>query len=113
MGTPDRKTDDVCSGQELANTPESSGSESGEKFTLNDARCEAMAEDLNQYWVLNPSQFLEKIAYDPESKYFIITHRTDPQYRMTPDQVARLIYGEAGADIVARIVNVLENHKAE
>lgn len=83
------------------------------KMVLNDERCFTAAASLTEYWKTKPDQDILEIRYDQSRKHFILTHRLDGEFTMTPERFFMLVvqktYQLLSEEVRARVKSAMEN----
>lgn len=61
------------------------------RMVLSDERCFAAAASLTEYWKNRPDSDILAIRYDQPRQLFVLTHRLDGEFTMTPEKFFMLV----------------------
>ncbi len=61
------------------------------RMVLSDERCFAAAASLTEYWKNRPDRDILAIRYDQSQQLFVLTHRLDGEFTMTPEKFFMLV----------------------
>lgn len=83
------------------------------RMVLSDDRCFAAAASLTEYWKTRPDRDILAIRYDQTRKLFMLTHRLDGEFTMTPERffivVAQKTVQLLSQEVAVRIKSMMEN----
>ncbi len=65
------------------------------RIIFSEERCKGDAQRLNDYWKEQPDKDILAIRFDAESGNFILTHRLDGDFMMSPEKFYTLVAKKA------------------
>ncbi len=86
--------------------PEKTLGSSIKKVVFTDDRCHKAAVGLTEYWRRNPDKTITAVRYDVAKKLFVIKHRVDGEFTVTPERFFSLI-AEKTCELLIAEVNSL------
>lgn len=83
------------------------------RMVLSDERCFGAAASLTEYWKNRPDSDILAIRYDQPRQLFVLTHRLDGEFTMTPEKFFMLVvqktYQLLSEEVKARVKSAMEN----
>lgn len=76
------------------------------KAVFTDDRCHKAAVGLTEYWRKNPDKTITAVRYDAGKKFFVISHRVDGEFTLTPERFFSLIAEKTCELLIAEVNNL-------
>ncbi len=83
------------------------------RMVLSDDRCFAAAGSLTEYWKKRPDSDILAIRYEQSRQLFVLTHRADGEFTMSPEKFFMLVAQKTvlllSQEVAGRIRSMMEN----